>query len=275
MNFVQQPMQQELSDSPDRATVLDSLAIEVIGRDGSIALMRGDRLIAARPLDSAARAASSLALEISNLVEEFFPGRAFETLGGISVAVGPGSFTGLRIAVTTAKTLSYALQIPVVAVNSLAAIAELACPNQATPEQPSPTRGSVLVGLSAYRGQVYRGLFSNDRVPEIDLISADQWAAELQRSVGEDAIEGSGCDEAPHLSDEKKMFLMGDRVVFDRVGISLSPKQWFGDDEIRAVGVGRIGAAMLQRGETTPAMDLVPDYLRPSAAEEKASGAIE
>ena len=46
----------------------------------------------------------------------------------MAVAVGPGSFTGLRIGVTTAKTLAYAVGAEVIGVNTLAVIAEQAPP---------------------------------------------------------------------------------------------------------------------------------------------------
>ncbi|WP_250930533.1 tRNA (adenosine(37)-N6)-threonylcarbamoyltransferase complex dimerization subunit type 1 TsaB [Aporhodopirellula aestuarii] len=267
-------MQQEFSDSPDRPFAAASLAIEVIGREGSVALMNGRDVIAARSLDSGARAAAGLAPQIASLAKEFLPGGALDALAGISVAVGPGSFTGLRIAVTTAKTLAYALQIPVVAVNSLTAIAALVRPDLAAPDHATAVRQQVLVGLSAYRGQVYRGWFSVEGAPEIDLISADQWKSELNRSIQDNENAAESCDDRPQESPEKNVILMGDRSVFDRTKLAFAPQQWRGDGEIWAVGVGRIGAEMLRRGETTSAIDLVPDYLRPSAAEEKASGTI-
>ncbi|EMI51811.1 Peptidase M22, glycoprotease domain protein [Rhodopirellula sallentina SM41] len=264
-------MQQELSDSPDRSTGLKTLAIEVIGREGSIALMDDARVVEARWLGRESRAAAGLAVQISDLAEKRLPDRLLSSLDGISVAVGPGSFTGLRVAVTTAKTLGYALQIPIVAVNSLCAIAELSPVENA---KRAVAASAVLVGLSAYRGQVYRGRFVAGEDADIDLVSAEQWKTELQSAVSCGTAQPMACDETPHSHDEKKYIFMGDRAVFDRVGVEISDAQWAGDGLQRAAGVGRLGVEMLRRGETTPAMDLVPDYLRPSAAEEKASGAI-
>ncbi|MFG0255993.1 MAG: tRNA (adenosine(37)-N6)-threonylcarbamoyltransferase complex dimerization subunit type 1 TsaB, partial [Rhodopirellula sp. JB053] len=217
------------------------------------------------------RAAAGLAVQISDLAKKRLANSSLASLDGISVAVGPGSFTGLRVAVTTAKTLGYALQIPIVAVNSLRAIAELSRGENLKTGEPAP---AVLVGLSAYRGQVYRGRFGVGEDADIDLVSAEQWKTELQSAVSCGTAQPMACDEIPRLDDEKKYIFMGDRAVFDRVGVEISDAQWAGEGMHRAAGVGRLGVEMLGRGETTPAMDLVPDYLRPSAAEEKASGAI-
>jgi tRNA threonylcarbamoyladenosine biosynthesis protein TsaB len=69
-------------------------------------------------------------------------GRAFANLSRIGVTVGPGSFTGLRVGLAFAKGLGLALDIPVVGVGSLAALAE-------------GRTGLVLAAADARRGQVY------------------------------------------------------------------------------------------------------------------------
>jgi tRNA threonylcarbamoyl adenosine modification protein YeaZ len=251
-------MQQEISGSSTRPVTAPVLAIEVISRSGSIALFHDQGVMAATKLADDQRAAASLAPEIAKMAAEHLPGGTLDSLAFICVAAGPGSFTGLRIAVTTAKTLAFALEIPLVAVNSLAAIASLSIDfSPSKPSQndqsaiPSPLRQSVLVGLAAYRGQVYRGRFPADGEADVDIVSAAQWQAELQRAC-----------------DEKSFVFSGDRAVFDRSGVVIDAAKWHSETIPRAVGVGLVGSSMFARGETTPPMELVPDYLRPSAAEE-------
>ncbi|TWU15208.1 tRNA (adenosine(37)-N6)-threonylcarbamoyltransferase complex dimerization subunit type 1 TsaB [Allorhodopirellula heiligendammensis] len=266
MKFVQQPMQQEISGPPPHSSDLTSLAIEVIGREGSIALLSGTSVIAARTLTRDSRAASSLAPTIADFAAEYLPGGTLDSLGSIAVASGPGSFTGLRIAVTTAKTLAYALDTPLVAVNSLVAIADVAAQKSNPADRdlslPAPLSRSILVGLSAYRGQVYRGKFTPGQPPSIDIVSAAQWKTELQLSARATGDVG--------LTEDKNKFLFaGDQTVFSSAGAAIDPDQWSGEDEVRAIGVGRVAAEMLARGETIDPLKLVPDYLRPSSAEEK------
>ncbi|TWT74138.1 tRNA (adenosine(37)-N6)-threonylcarbamoyltransferase complex dimerization subunit type 1 TsaB [Allorhodopirellula solitaria] len=263
MKFVQQPMQQEISGPPAPSSTANSLAIEVIGREGSIALLAGTSVIAARSLARHSRAAACLAQTIDELASEFLSNGSLDSLGSVAVASGPGSFTGLRIAVTTAKTLAYALQIPLVAVNSLAAIAELAPAMTASPASQSPQRRPVLVGLAAYRGQVYRGRFVPGQAAETGIVSADDWKAEVLTAAPRPG-------DANGKKAENNFIFAGDRSVFASTDVRLGPDSWCDDEEVRAVGVGRVAAGMLARGETTDPIELVPDYLRPSSAEEKA-----
>lgn len=62
-----------------------------------------------------------LAVLINNLVKDC--GRNIKDLSAVAVSEGPGSYTGLRIGTSTAKGLCYALNIPLIAVNSLTALA--------------------------------------------------------------------------------------------------------------------------------------------------------
>ena len=70
-------------------------------------------------------------------------------LKAVAVSIGPGSFTGLRIGLATAKALTYALNIPLIGVPTLAALA-FAC----------PAPGALLAPmLDAQKGNVYLGLY--------------------------------------------------------------------------------------------------------------------
>ena len=81
-------------------------------------------------------------------------GRAYADLGGIAVAVGPGSFTGIRVGVSTARGLALALSIPSIGVSTLDALADEA--RAAFPGRP------VLVALDARRDEIYVATYGPD-----------------------------------------------------------------------------------------------------------------
>lgn len=87
-------------------------------------------------------------------------------LDRIVVDHGPGSYTGVRIGVTTAKTMAYSLNIPVVGVSSLEALA---------------ANGSLFTGetvpfFDARRGQVFTGLYKHGTsILEDRIIMLDEW----------------------------------------------------------------------------------------------------
>lgn len=259
------------------------LAIEVIGRDGSVALMEGRSVVAARHLDTQARAASTLIPAIKELLRQ--SPQTVLSPDYVAVAIGPGSFTGLRIAVTSAKTLAFAWDVPLVAVDSLAAIAEsaafarLSSASSQADSMDSVDRYNVLAGLTAYRGQTFRGQFVVSRagsgelelkeIEPVGLLSTADWQSELAAIT------------SPPDSSSAWIFA-GDRIAFERRGAGF---ERFGPVTIaddsdpvgsRAAGVGRIGAKIWMTGASSGGkmvspLDAVPDYFRPSAAEEKSA----
>ena len=140
------------------------LAIETTGRRGSVAVLSGQRVLRHANLPATPRTASTLAPELDQTLRwcrEHDHRPQF-----VSVADGPGSFTGLRIGVTTAKTLCYALNLPLVPVDSLAAIAAAAMHEH-------PRIESLCVAINAYRGQVFTGTFARSEIlPSFDSLPA-------------------------------------------------------------------------------------------------------
>lgn len=79
-------------------------------------------------------------------------GITMQHVDAIAISIGPGSFTGLRIGLSTAKGLSFALDKPMVAVSTFEAIAEAA-------RQKHHATGSILVLIDAKKDEWYAGRF--------------------------------------------------------------------------------------------------------------------
>jgi tRNA threonylcarbamoyl adenosine modification protein YeaZ len=102
-----------------------------------------------------------------------------QSLTGVAVSTGPGSFTGIRIGLAAARALGQTLQIPVVGVNSLEAIAQ-GCPPGST--------GQVIVPLiDALRGKVFSAAYQRDALGRMRCrlleqhVDAGAWAARVRR----------------------------------------------------------------------------------------------
>lgn len=112
-------------------------------------------------------------------------GVELEALDGFAVSIGPGSFTGLRVGVTTAKTLAWALSKPVLPVSSLAVIAQ----------NFSDSRSELFLFLDAYKKKVYSALFSSDGQGCVERRTEDSLnfpESALQRVKGPARVIGGG-----------------------------------------------------------------------------------
>jgi tRNA threonylcarbamoyladenosine biosynthesis protein TsaB len=209
-----------------------NLAIETSCRRGSVTLGRGQALVASARLDEQRRHAVELMPAIDRLCREHYLQPA--ALGQIYISIGPGSFTGLRIAVTTAKVLARVTGAKLVAVPTLEAIAANA--------PPGPPRIAIMI--NAKGGRCFTGVFEAGRPVIEPCLMTPQQLAEIYRGP-----------------------LIGDH---------LPPFDWPEDIELldpslavpHSEAVWRIGRRMAVAAQFTPALELVPLYVRLPEAEE-------
>jgi len=217
------------------------LAVETSSLAGGVALLDGERLVAEYQLDVSVTHSERLMSAVDRVLADarWTP----RDLAGLAVAVGPGSFTGLRIAVSTVKGLALALDLPIAAVPTLDAMAA-ALPWAALPVCPV---------LDARKGEVYASLY--------------RWDGEAMRREW-DYLALAPAALAARL-DEPVL------VVGDGAGGVRSPFARAVPPPRRLPSpacVGALGLARLRRGETVTAAALAPLYLRPSEAELRRRG---
>ncbi len=97
------------------------LGLDTSCNTGSLAITEGDRPIAELTLDIKGRGTESLVPSIDFLLAQ--NGYSKKDLDLVAVSIGPGSYTGLRVGLSTAKGISYASGIPIVSVGTLRGLA--------------------------------------------------------------------------------------------------------------------------------------------------------
>jgi len=214
------------------------LAVETSSLAGGVALLDGERLVAEYLLDVSVTHSERLMTAVDRVLAD--ARWSARDLQGLAVAVGPGSFTGLRIAVSTVKGLAVGLDLPIAAVPTLDAMAA-ALPWAALPVCPV---------LDARKAEVYASLYRWDgsamrRDWDYLALSPDILAARLTEPV---IVAG---DAAPAIRSPYARLVPPPRRL-------PSP-----------ACVGMLGLERLRAGDTVTAAALAPLYLRPSEAELK------
>jgi tRNA threonylcarbamoyladenosine biosynthesis protein TsaB len=150
------------------------LCIETATKSCSIALAREGQLLACKEAVSQEYSHSEqLTVFIEDLLQEQH--LTVQDLNAIAISSGPGSYTGLRIGVSTAKGLCYSLDIPLISISTLEAMAQLM-----TEKHSDKTLCPM---IDARRMEVYCALFDQDEQTEIEakVIDATSFQKELQQ----------------------------------------------------------------------------------------------
>ena len=214
------------------------LAVDTSTMAGGVALLDDERVVGESLLDVRTTHSERLMLAVERALGD--AGWAADSLDGLAVAVGPGSFTGLRIGLAAVKGLALALGCPIAAVPTLDAMAA----GLSWASRP------VCPVLVARKGEVFASLYRWDGEAmhrEWDYLSLSVEA--LGARLAEPVIgvgDGAGLVSSPFMALAYPV----------RRGPSAAVVGWLGREQLR-------------RGETVNPSELVPLYLRPSEAELK------
>lgn len=126
------------------------LNIETATKNCSVALAKDGKTVLCKEIaEEGYSHAERLHVFIEEIINE--AGIQLKDLAAVAVSQGPGSYTGLRIGVSTAKGLCYALNIPLIAVDTLQALALKA----------KIAEGMIVPMIDARRMEVYSAVFSS------------------------------------------------------------------------------------------------------------------
>ena len=245
------------------------LALETSGKSGSVAVVHhsdGRLVCDSEILPPDSGSAKTLAPAIERLMSK--SGIEMESLSAVALLTGPGSFTGLRVGVATAKAMAYALRIPTIEIDTLDVIA-LQCPVASS---------SIYAVLDAYRGQVFCAEYSVravgftnqfDKVSQTEIVDIGVLLDRLEkRVVGTQTIDlcGPGCDRI-------RKFLADPGNGQPEIASARAQRIRWIDDPLtapHAESVGRLGYEKFLVGDVLDPFCLQPRYYRASAAEELA-----
>jgi tRNA threonylcarbamoyladenosine biosynthesis protein TsaB len=235
-----------------------SLAFDTSTKWGRFSLAEGDQVLEYRPLNVSGSYADALLPVIEDMLAN--AGRRKEELTGVGVTIGPGSFTGIRIGVATAKGLAWGLGCDLVGVTSLAAMAAAMLDEHPGAELAVPV-------LDARRGEVFAGVFRREGswVRPVDDSAArkpDQWWARILKEVDDPELPVYGGDGAELLLGQGA----GLRPELANRG-EPSLRRWSSAHPATA----RALAVAMNTGSlpTAHPFTLVPQYMRVSDAEVK------
>jgi tRNA threonylcarbamoyladenosine biosynthesis protein TsaB len=159
-------------------------------------------------------------------------GVAFDDLDAIAVGVGPGTFTGLRIGVATARALAKANELPVRTVSSLAVLAAGIAADVRLPL------------IDAKRGEVYAALFEGD---------AGRWPP-CALGIDELLERITAASETPLAAGDGSLRF---RDELEAAGVAVAPA----DSPLHVVSAGHLCREALKAPDTAPEQ-VVPNYLR-------------
>lgn len=220
---------------------MNLLAIETATEACSVALLCGERVVARSEIAPRRHAELLLPMCEAALAEA---GVARSALDGIAVGRGPGAFTGVRLAISAAQGIALALEVPVVPVSSLAALAM----------QAQGDGAAILAVVDARMGEIYAGTFRRDADGLVEPIGAESVgradALELPRAPAWNVIGSGWATYADAL----------------RARLPAAPRWSDGDRYPQAVDVALLAAPLLRAGHGVPPEQALPVYLRDKVA---------
>ena len=221
------------------------LAIDTSTQVSSVAVVSDGKLAAELTMQAKLTHSETLLPHIEEVLG--MANQKKEELEGIAVSLGPGSFTGLRIGLATAKAMAYALQLPIVGVPTLRALA-----------WHFPVEGfQLLPMIDAQKGNVYveRYMWEHGKLlkkTEVQVLPVEEVIRRTEELPGTVVLMG---DVISKRIEGKQTLPM--HVMLAPLHLRMP----------RAANVALCGLELLKEGKTANVMDMEPVYIRRSEAE--------
>ena len=240
------------------------LAVETSSRIGSVAIALKGKMLGETFFSSPLRHSAEIFPAIGALVDQFdLNSVQFEH---IYISVGPGSFTGLRIATTLAKIMHLAHSAKIVAVDTLDVVAanviNLIAENALSASNhklPAVEAERVAAVLDAKRGQFFIAGYERDTDEQSNAAGRASWKKVLPDSLMTPSqfLDRFACQDKP-------TWLLGDGLLYYKDKFQAGGIHFFHDKywSPRACKVLLLGRQMALKEKFADALTLTPNYLR-------------
>ncbi len=208
------------------------LGIETATRAASVAVISDGKILAESYRESPQSFSETLMPQVEEIIKI---SGAFENLDALAVSIGPGSFTGLRIGLATAKALAYAWGIKIIGVPTLTAMSY------------NFPKAKVVPMIDAQKNRAYHQLFDDSlSLTDLEIEPIDELVAELGKVDGE-------------------IFLCGD--VLHKIKVPLPTNVRLAPPNLRMPRASAVAICAEELGRFDNVMNLEPLYVRRSEAE--------
>lgn len=191
----------------------------------SVALTEGEKVLAVCESNDGNSHSKNLLPYIDNAMKE--AGRKLEELNGVVVSIGPGSYTGLRIGVSTAKGIAYSLQVPVIAVSTLESIAS-GCRSQFV----APSSQQIIPMIDARRMEVFAARYDADMnlLDDVAAVIVDENTYDELLATQSVVFCGNGMPKCNPLLSKYENAKFADFVLSAKFMLPTALKKWKAKD---------------------------------------------
>jgi tRNA threonylcarbamoyladenosine biosynthesis protein TsaB len=222
------------------------LAVDTTTFAGSVALLENTKLLAEVNIDSPSTYSERLLPAVEFILKT--NGMNIKDMDGFALAAGPGSFTGIRIGLSTVKSFSYASGKPVAAVSTLKALAW---------KLRHPQNHLLCPLLDAKKGEIYAALFESRGGKLKEIVPQGAYSPDRFFTL---------------LPSNRIIFFTGNGIgtYKDKIFQYFKDKARFSHrSPFIAFEIGLLGSELLRKKKGVSAQELKPIYFRKSQAEEK------
>lgn len=224
---------------------MKTLAVDTSTMMATCALLDEDRLLGEFSLNQDMTHSENLVPMIKEMLDNL--NLKVKDIDLFGVAIGPGSFTGLRIGIATIKSFAHVFDKPVIGVSTLEGLAFNL-----------PYNGYIVPIIDARRNRIYTGIYNRIKgnlinIVEPTIMEVDKLMELLQEEYDHIIVNGNGTLVYRDIILEA----LGDQVI-------MAPKNL---NSCRASSIGELALLKYKEGQRDSYYHLVPEYLRESQAQ--------